>query len=121
MEQVGRKGERFAMACRLPLAYALGDPKSSDKGHAMSDPGIATAFDARLPNLAWPVRIGCYFDAQVFVRRWAIRDKDPAIRRLLRRMEKANSSEAIAGAIVELKRELAERGLLPDAAARIRE
>jgi hypothetical protein len=103
------------MAYRLRLAYSLGGLKSSDKGQAMSDLRIAAAFDARLPNLAWPVHIGSYFDAQVFVRRWAIRDKDPAIRVLLRRMEKANSSESIAGAIVELKRELAARGLLPDA------
>jgi hypothetical protein len=108
------------MAYRLPLAYAIGDPESSDKGHAMNDLRLAGTFDARLPNLALPVRIGCYFDAQVFVRRWAIRDKDPAIRKLLRRMEKANSSESIASAIVELKRELAERGLLPDAASPVR-
>jgi hypothetical protein len=36
------------------------------------------------------------------------------VRVLLRRMEKANSSQAVAGAIKELKRELAVRGLLPD-------
>jgi hypothetical protein len=81
----------------------------------MSDPRVvAGVFDANLPNLAGPVRISSFFDAQVFVRRWAIRDKDPAIRALLRRMEKANSSQAVAGAIQELKRELAVRGLLPD-------
>jgi hypothetical protein len=51
----------------------------------------------------------------VFVRRWAIRDKDRVIRALLRRMERANSSEAANSAIEELKRELAARGLLPEA------
>src|SRR6187401_1085362 len=76
----------------------------------MSGPGFAGVFDANLPDLAWPVRINAFFDAQVFVRRWVIRDKDPAMRVLLRRMEKANSSEAVAAAIKELKRELAVRG-----------
>jgi hypothetical protein len=84
------------------------------KAHNMSDPRPAGVFDANLPNLARPVRINSFFDAQVFVRRWAIRDKDPAVRLLLRRMEKAISSQAVAGAIKELKRELAVRGLLPD-------
>jgi hypothetical protein len=86
----------------------------------MSDLRLEGVFDARLPNLAWPVHIGSYFDAQVFVRRWAIRDKDPAIRVLLRRMEKANSSETVTSAIIELKRELAARGLLPDAEPPVR-
>ena len=80
----------------------------------MSDHPPAGIFDANLPNLVRPIRISSFFDAQVFVRRWAIRDKDPAVRVLLRRMERANSSEAAAGAIKELKRELAVRGLLPD-------
>ena len=80
----------------------------------MSDLRLAGVFDANLPNLPWPVRIGSFFEAQVFVRRWAIRDKDPAVRVLLRRMEKANSSETVTSAIEELKRELAVRGLLPD-------
>jgi hypothetical protein len=84
------------------------------KGHDMSGPGFAGVFDANLPDLARPVRINSFFDAQVFVRRWVIRDKDPAMRVLLRRMEKANSSEAVAAAIKEVKRELAVRGLLPD-------
>ena len=85
----------------------------------MGDLRLAGAFDAKLPNRARLVRIGSFFDAQVFVRRWAIRDKDPAVRVLLRRMERANSSEAVASAIRELKRELAARGLLPDTASRI--
>ncbi len=79
----------------------------------MSDVRIAAGFDANLPSFDRRVRINSFHDAQVFVRRWAIRDKDRAIRALLRRMEKANSSEAANSAIEELKRELAARGLLP--------
>ena len=81
----------------------------------MSDVRIAAVFDANLPNFSRSVRINSFYDAQVFVRRWAIRDKDPAIRVLVRRMERANSSETANSAIQELKRELAARGLLPDA------
>ena len=83
----------------------------------MSDVRIAGEFDANLPNFDRPVRISSFFDAQVFVRRWAIRDKDRTIRLLLRRMEKANSSEAANSAIEELNRELAARGLLSDPAS----
>jgi hypothetical protein len=72
-------------------------------------------FAAYLPRLAAPVRIGTFADAQVFVRRWAIRDKDPAVRQLVRRMERANSSEHMTRAMKELRRELAARGLLSDA------
>jgi hypothetical protein len=79
--------------------------------------GVGHVFDANLPNLGRSVRINSFYDAQVFVRRWAIRDKDRAIRVLLRRMERANSSEAANSAIHELKRELAARGLLPAAQA----
>ena len=79
----------------------------------MADIGIAGTFDANLPNLSSVVRINSYFEAVVFVRRWAIRDKDPAIKALLRRMEKANSSESANTAIREMKQELAARGLLP--------
>ena len=81
----------------------------------MSDVRIAAVFDANLPNLNRSVRISSFYDAQVFVRRWAIRDKDRVIRVLLRRMERANSSEAANSAMQELKRELAARGLLPAA------
>jgi hypothetical protein len=87
------------------------------EGDCMSDVRIAAAFDANLPNLDRTVRISSFYDAQVFVRRWAIRDKDRVIRALLRRMERANSSEAANSAIEELKRELAARGLLPAAEA----
>ena len=80
----------------------------------MGDVRIPAAFDANLPNLDRKVRINSFYDAQVFVRRWAIRDKDRAIRALLRRMESANSSETANSALDELKQELAARGLLPD-------
>ena len=84
----------------------------------MSDVRIAEEFDANLPNFSRPVRIRSFHDAQVFARRWAIRDKDRTIRVLLRLMERANSSETANSAIEELKRELAARGLLPDAGSR---
>jgi hypothetical protein len=74
------------------------------------------AFDARLPDVTTPVRISSFFDAQVFVRRWAIRDKDPAIRRLRRRLERPTSMLVANVLIEEFKRELAQRGLLPAAA-----
>jgi hypothetical protein len=80
----------------------------------MGDVRISAAFDANLPNLDRKVRINSFYDAQVFVRRWAIRDKDRVIRALLRRMERANSSETANSALEELKQELAARGLLPD-------
>ena len=82
------------------------------KGHRMGDAPGAYEFAAYLPRLAAPVRIGTYADAQVFVRRWAIRDKDRSVRELARRMERANSSERMTGAMRELRRELAARGML---------
>jgi hypothetical protein len=78
----------------------------------MGDVASAYEFAAYLPRLAAPVRIVTFADAQVFVRRWAIRDKDRAVRELARRMNRANSSENIDGAVKELRRELAARGLL---------
>ena len=86
----------------------------------MSDVSIDAVFDANLPNLDRPVRIKSFYEAQVFVRRWAIRDKDPSIRVLLRKLERANSSTTANSAIQELKRELAARGLLPTTAAPLR-
>ena len=81
----------------------------------MSDPRTAREFDANLPRLSKPVRISTFHDAQVFVRRWAIRDKDLAIRALRRRLDRVNSAETADSALVDLKRELAARGLLPRA------
>jgi hypothetical protein len=78
----------------------------------MSDVRIAREFDARLPRLSKPVRISSFHDAQVFVRRWAIRDKDRAIRALRHRMDRANSWDSADTAIRDMKQELDARGLL---------
>jgi hypothetical protein len=78
----------------------------------MSDFSTDAVFDANLPDLARPVRIKSFYEAQVFVRRWMIRDKDPSIRLLSRKLETANSAITVSIAIGELKRELAARGLL---------
>jgi hypothetical protein len=91
----------------------IGQIVANAEGLPMSDVGIAEIFDANLPNLGRAVQISSYFEAVVFVRRWAIRDKDLAIKALLRRMERANGSESAKRAISELKQELAARGLLP--------
>ena len=78
----------------------------------MSDVRIAGGFDANLPDLDTPVRIISFADAQAFVCRWSIRDKDRAIKVLLRQMAKARSSAAADAAIMDMKRDLAARGLL---------
>jgi hypothetical protein len=70
-------------------------------------------FDACLPSVANPVRITSFYDAQVFARRWVIRDKDPALKVLLRKLEKANSAVLIEEATATFKRELSSRALLP--------
>ena len=70
-------------------------------------------FDARLPLVATPVRITSLYDAQVFMRRWVIRDKDRNLKALLRTLERANSGARIEGAMEEFKRALAEHALLP--------
>ncbi len=69
-------------------------------------------FEAMLPHLGAPIRIGCFQDALVFVRRWAIRDKDLEVRDLLRRMQRPNSWRDIDSLVGELKKKLAARGLL---------
>ena len=69
-------------------------------------------FEACLPQVAKPVRITCLHDAQVFARRWVIRDKDPALKALVRRLEKARSAETSARALQELRSALDSRGLL---------
>jgi len=70
-------------------------------------------FDAKLPAVNNPVRITSFYDAQVFTRRWVIRDKDPTLKVLLRKLEKANSAVLIEEAITTFKRELSSRALLP--------
>jgi len=72
----------------------------------------ADYFDANLPSASQTVRIACFDDAKVFVRRWVIRDKDPVLRALLRQMEKANSFATTDIAIQQLQQTLASRGLL---------
>ena len=74
-------------------------------------------FDACLPRLAKAVRIAGLHDAQVFTRRWVIRDKDPALKRLMRCLDKAHSAEMSACALRDFKSALASRGLLPQAGA----
>ena len=69
-------------------------------------------FDARLPLVATPVRITSLYDAQVFMRRWVIRDKDRNLKALLRTLERANSGARIAVAMEEFKRTLAAHALL---------
>ena len=73
-------------------------------------------FDARLPAVAAPVRITSIYDAQVFTRRWVIRDKDRDLKALLRKLERANSAALIDQAISDLKQALSLRDLLPKAA-----
>jgi hypothetical protein len=72
----------------------------------------AQHFDAYLPDLVDPVRIASFDDAKVFTRRWVIRDKDRALKTLIRQMEKANSSETTESAIRDFKQALRTRGLL---------
>jgi hypothetical protein len=69
-------------------------------------------FDASLPGTGKTVRIATYYDAKVFMRRWVIRDKDPALKALLRHMEKANSLATADSAIGQLQQALSSRGLL---------
>jgi len=69
-------------------------------------------FDACLPQLDKPVRISTLHDAQVFVRRWVIRDKDPLLKALVRRLDRVHSAESAADALGAMKAALAERGLL---------
>lgn len=69
-------------------------------------------FDANLPGARQTVRIGSLFDARVFVCRWAIRDKDPALKALLRDVEKAKNFAMTDSAIRQLTQTLVSRGLL---------
>ena len=69
-------------------------------------------FDAFLPRVEQSVRIACLHDAQVFARRWVIRDKDPALKALVRRLDKARSGDAATSALWALQHALASRNLL---------
>lgn len=69
-------------------------------------------FDAWLPSVAKSVRISTLNDATVFARRWAIRDKDPALKAIVKRLEHANSVDATSRALDALQQALASRNLL---------
>jgi hypothetical protein len=77
----------------------------------MSEP-LTDYFEASFPGATRSVRITSLHDAQVFARRWVIRDKDPALKALLRHMEKANSSATADIAVRQLKQALEHRGML---------
>jgi hypothetical protein len=70
-------------------------------------------FEAHLPLVAKAVRITSLYDAQVFMRRWIIRDKDRNLMSLLRTLERANSAARINVAMEDFKRALAAHALLP--------
>ena len=74
------------------------------------------SFEAWLPNVTQPIRITCLHDAQVFTRRWVIRDKDPALKVLVRRLEKAHGADLAADAMRALQEALAARRLLAPSA-----
>ena len=69
-------------------------------------------FDASFPGATQVVHVTSLHEAKVFARRWVIRDKDPALKALLRDMERANSSATADIAIRKLKQAVASRGLL---------
>jgi len=71
-----------------------------------------SSFDASFIGATQVVRIATFHEAKIFARRWVIRDKEPALKALLRRIEQANSSATEDSAIRELKQALASRGML---------
>jgi hypothetical protein len=74
--------------------------------------GEQGAFEALLPRIQAPVRIACVYDAQIFVRRWTIRDKDVAIKALARRLDRVDGGQSAVDALSELRKMLVARGLL---------
>ena len=72
----------------------------------------ADYFDASFPGATQVVRVTNLHEAKIFARRWVIRDKDPALKMLLRHIEKVNSSATADSAIRQLKQALACRGML---------
>ena len=74
---------------------------------------FAQHFDARLPSVPGAIRITSLTDAQVFTRRWVIRDKDRELKALLRTLERVNSSDKGYDAIRDFKQALMARGLFP--------
>jgi hypothetical protein len=92
----------------MVATWISGDRMSVDR---LSAPPIGY-FDASFPGATQVVRIASLHDAKVFARRWVIRDKEPALKALLRHMERANSSATADIAIGQLKLALARRGML---------
>jgi hypothetical protein len=76
---------------------------------------FAQHFDARLPATEAAVRITSIYDAQIFTRRWVIRDKDRNLKALLRKLERANSAKLVDEALAAFKQALSMRDLLPSA------
>jgi hypothetical protein len=85
--------------------------KQNARGKHMSLPETAY-LDANLPGASQTVRIASLYDAKIFVCRWVIRDRDPALKVLLRNVEKAKSFATTESAIQQLTQALASRGLL---------
>jgi hypothetical protein len=77
----------------------------------MSVPPIG-CFDAGFPGATQIVRITNFHEAKVFARRWVIRDKNPALKALLRHLERANSTATADSAVLQLKQALEIRGML---------
>jgi hypothetical protein len=71
------------------------------------------SFDACLPRLERSIRISSLHDARIFARRWVIRDKDPALEALVRRLDRARSSDAETTALRAFRQALESRSLLP--------
>ncbi len=70
-------------------------------------------FDARLPHVTGTIRITSLADAQVFTRRWVIRDSDRELKVLLKRLERVKSSDDGYAALRDFKAALMARGLFP--------
>jgi hypothetical protein len=75
-------------------------------------------FNACLPSVPGAIRITSLTDAQVFTRRWCIRDKDRELKLLLRRLERVNSSQNGYDVLRDFKQALMARGLFPGDAAK---
>jgi len=98
---------------QYPPDLWLGQPKQHLlAGRTLMSLPQTDYFDTHLPGVSQSVRIASFYDAKVFACWWTIRDKDPALKALLRHMEQARSSATADSAIWQLKQALASRGLL---------
>src|SRR6516225_2145185 len=96
----------------LPIPDRTADHRETIRGEGRMSLSLAAQFEANLPGLSKPIQIMTRHDAEVFTCRWTIRDKDPALKALLREMQRANSSSTATSAILRLKQALTSRGLL---------